>query len=363
MAEAALAVSEAKMASVAGLLPKSDPSMLFSFETPEMYDAELVASRSTEALDLAKFALVNFRRAGESEKRLASLRVVVKAHLALDQKFEALMAASDELAMLKRAGDKTGQASVAEILAEVQTARGDLVGAMQSVTETLDILRELGDKAGEARVLQSQAQLKLNSGNYKEAVDLAQSAVELCKELQDEAGQASCTRVISRGFVEMGEVDKAPNREETLQALKALSSAVESQDQRAWYKAVANLTRLSAYCRQEVQQVLEDATEKPAASSFLQKMGVKTRGGSGVLVKEVVKEHSYMGFRVDGLGYGPRFRCMGAPNFVMSKSDHRAKHTVTCLNSCDDADDWESGLLYHPAVLASALQSHCAVTR
>ncbi|CAE8604392.1 unnamed protein product [Polarella glacialis] len=373
MAEAALSSAQAKMAEARGLLPAEDkesPETLVGFEArtqqlPGGFEKrQLFKSQASEALSLAKEALVSFRRAGESEKKVAALRVVVDANMAIENSFDALMAASDELAMIKRADDKKAQVAVTQMLAEVQAARNDFGSAMQSATDALDLQRQLGNKAGQAQALQTQASLKLSAGKGKDAVTIATQALGLYQELRDVAGEAACKRIVNRGYAESGQLEKAPNRTEAVQALQALASAVENKDKRAWQAAIGQLNKSSAYTQQDVHEIFGEALKKDrkAAAAFLQEQGVKGHGSAPeLIIKEVTKIYSYVGFRLGGLGYGPRFRCLNPTHGLMVKGDPNSMHAVACLKISDEADDWEKDLQYHPGILDGVLQSQSAL--
>ncbi|CAE8617513.1 unnamed protein product [Polarella glacialis] len=361
MAEAALSSAQAKMAEARGLLPAEDkePETLVGFEArtqqlPGGFEKrQLFKSQASEALSLAKEALVSFRRAGESEKKVAALRVVVDANMAIENSFDALMAASDELAMIKRADDKKAQVAVTQMLAEVQAAHNDFGSAMQSATDALDLQRQLGNKAGEAQALQTQASLKLSAGKGKDAVTIATQALGLYQELRDVAGEAACKRIVNRGYAESGQLEKAPNRTEAVQALQAPASAVENKDKRAWQAAIGQLNKSSAYTQQDVHEIFGEALKKDrkAAAAFLQEQGVKGHGSAPeLIIKEVTKIYSYVGFRLGGLGYGPRFRCLNPTHGLMVKGDPNSMHAVACLQISDEAD-WVK-------LAASQLESH-----
>eukprot|EP00930_Biecheleria_cincta_P021164 TRINITY_DN15742_c0_g1_i1.p1 TRINITY_DN15742_c0_g1~~TRINITY_DN15742_c0_g1_i1.p1 ORF type:complete len:402 (-),score=105.40 TRINITY_DN15742_c0_g1_i1:95-1180(-) len=321
-------------------------------------------SKAAEALSLSKDALVSFRRANDSEKKVRALRVVVDANMALEKAFDAVMAASDELAMIKRTGDKKAQVTVAQMLSEVQAFRGDAGGASQSLYDTLDLYRELGDKAGEAKALQGLASLKLRGGKSKEGLSFAQQAMGMCQELGDKTGEENCQRMVNRGYAESGQMEKAPSRALALTALEALATSVENKDRQGWSNAVAELNKSSAYTAEDVQQIFGDALKKDrrAAAAFLQSMGIRTTGQAPELViKEVTKVFSYIGFRVGGLGYGPRFQCMNPTHALMTEGDMNSIHAVCCLKISEEADDWERELQYHPGVLDGMLQSQSAL--
>eukprot|EP00931_Biecheleriopsis_adriatica_P001201 TRINITY_DN10146_c0_g1_i2.p1 TRINITY_DN10146_c0_g1~~TRINITY_DN10146_c0_g1_i2.p1 ORF type:complete len:374 (+),score=121.25 TRINITY_DN10146_c0_g1_i2:61-1182(+) len=372
MADAALASAEAIMADAKAMNPDASVSTddMLSFETPQtamvsFEQRQLYKSKASEALTLAKDALVSFRRANESDKKVKALKVVVDANVAMEKTFDAMMAASDELAMIKRLpNSQKQQVEVAQMLAEVQILRGDGGSASQSLNDALDLQRELGNKAGEAKVLQRLAAMKVKVGKSKEGLSLAQQSLGLYQDLRDTAGQDAAKKIVNRAYAESGQTDKAPNRSEALKALEDLASAVERSDKNAWTRAIGDLNKSSAYTQQDVQEIFGEALKKDrrSAAAFLQQMGVRSSGSAPELViKEVTKVFSYIGFRIGGLGYGPRFRCLNPTNSLMVKDDYNSLHAVACLQISDEADDWERELQYHPGILDGCLQSQSAL--
>eukprot|EP00438_Fugacium_kawagutii_P023316 Skav226997 [mRNA] locus=scaffold4219:96414:107108:- [translate_table: standard] len=162
-----------------GWRSRSEALVGYEASKPTQMSGALVAPSpdASEALALAKEALVSFRRAGD-KKKVAALKVVVDANMAMDRSFDAMMAvvavtaeASDELAMIKRTGDKQAEVDVAEMLAE----------------------------AGEAQMLLLLANLKQRGGRNKEALSLAQQALGLFKELvSDEVEQGGAGELEDR---------------------------------------------------------------------------------------------------------------------------------------------------------------------
>ncbi|CAK9047670.1 unnamed protein product [Durusdinium trenchii] len=370
MADASLSSAEAIMADAKAMFPETSVSdALIGYEAakPQMVSfqqQQLYKSKASEALSLAKEALVSFRRAGESKKKVSALKLVVDANMAMERNFDAMMAASDELAMIKRTGDKQAEVDVSEMLAEVQISRGDTGSASQTLNDALSLYRELNQKAGEAKMLLMLAGLKQRGGRNKEALSLAQQGLGLFKELGNSKGEEDCKRVINRAYAESGETEKAPNRNEAVKALEDLASAVEQQDKNLWKSAIEQLNKSSAYTQHDVQQIFGAALKKDrrAAAGFLQQMGVRTKGSApGLIIREVTKVYTYVGFRVGGLGYGPRFRCLTPTHGLMVEGDPNSMHAVGCMRIAEEADDWEKELQYHPGILDGCLQSQSAL--
>jgi len=371
MADAALMSAESIMADAKAMFPETPTTsdFLIGYDAPKAQMVSyqqrmLYKSKASEALALAKDALVSFRRAGESAKKVSALKVVVEASMAMERSFDAMMAASDELAMIKRTGNKQAEVDVAEMLSEVQIARGDAGSASQSLNDALALYRELGKKEGEARILRTLAGLKLKTERYKESLSMAQQGLGLFKELGDSKGEGDCQKIINRAYAASGEMEKAPNRNDALKALEDLASAVENRDKSQWKTAIVELNKSSAYTQHDVQQIFGSALKKDrqAAASFLQQMGIRSSGSAPeMIIREVTKVFTYIGFRVGGLGYGPRFRCLNPTHMAGVEGDLSSLKAIACLQISDEADDWEKELQYHPGILDGCLQSQSAL--
>mmetsp|Transcript_18885 Transcript_18885/g.49907 ORF Transcript_18885/g.49907 Transcript_18885/m.49907 type:complete len:324 (-) Transcript_18885:26-997(-) len=314
------------------------------------------------AVELANQALVEFRRSGSAEGRVAALQLVVELSMTLGDLFAANLAATDELAMIKRSGDKASEAKALQLLADVHAARGDGNGAIAALTTVATMQKEIGDKAGEAKALHSLAEVRLAMGKTDQALAPANDAYELYKSIGDSAGEMAAARTVSVIYAEKGQLDKAPGRADALQALKDLGEAVENKSAEGFASAMEALKKTGAYNERDMESVTTLALEKDdSVAVFMQQQGLAVPG-SGVpmtCINEVMKTMTYIGFRAGGLGYGPRFRCLqsykkivpGKPETLMA---------LSALQVSDAADDWEVNLQFHPGVLDGMLQSGSA---
>eukprot|EP00933_Yihiella_yeosuensis_P015604 TRINITY_DN13564_c1_g6_i1.p1 TRINITY_DN13564_c1_g6~~TRINITY_DN13564_c1_g6_i1.p1 ORF type:complete len:378 (-),score=133.69 TRINITY_DN13564_c1_g6_i1:193-1326(-) len=369
MASEALSAAQARLAEAKAFCSEKtveEAQMLHGFEAPRKppkskQDQRQAKANAAEALSLAKDALVSFRRAGESQTKVAALKVVIDANMIMGNNFDALMAATDEVAMIQKAGDKEAEAAVLQMLIEVHAERGDLSSAVQSAVRALDLQRELGSKSGEAQALRRLAKLKLDAGKCKEAVSLATQGVGLFQQLKDAEGEADCKRMVNRGCAESGEVERAPDREQAVKALEDLAAAVENSDAVAWRSAVEGLNKCSAFSQQDVQQIFGEALKKDrqAASAFLKEQGIRTSQSCSaeLIIEEVVPKIQYMNFRLTGLCYGPRFRLLQPANKLSVQGDPDSLTAVACLKVADEAESWETDLMYQPSILDNMLQS------
>ena len=101
--------------------------------------------------------------------------------------------------------------------------------------------------------------------------------------------------------------------------------------------------------------------EASSLVDFLQVCGLALPGsGQMTCINEVGKTMTYIGFRVGGLGYGPRFRCRDATYRKQVPGKPETLMALSALQVSDAADDWEAALQFHPGVLDGLLQSGTA---
>uniref|UniRef100_A0A6U6JSW4 Polyketide synthase dehydratase domain-containing protein n=1 Tax=Zooxanthella nutricula TaxID=1333877 RepID=A0A6U6JSW4_9DINO len=323
---------------------------------------------AVEAEEFARQALVAARRTGNGAARMEALEVLVHAHMITGefsgQTYAANLAAQDELAMIRRAGDKALEAKALNLVAEVHTWRGDHRGAAQALDEALALHRQASDKAGQAKALRLMASAKLAAGKGNDALTPAQDSLKLFEELGDSSGVELSRHLLNVVFVQLNQLDKAPSRSEALEALSKLASAVDRADAQAWQNSMKDLEKTGAFAQKDVDALIKAALEKdrPSAAAFLEAQGVMVRGAGGAQsqMKEYVKDLCYISFRVGGLGYGPRFRCLSTYKYQVT-NDEFSVGALSCLQISKQADDWEAALEYHPGVLDGMLQSGSAM--
>mmetsp|Transcript_100196 Transcript_100196/g.321320 ORF Transcript_100196/g.321320 Transcript_100196/m.321320 type:complete len:347 (-) Transcript_100196:55-1095(-) len=313
-----------------------------------------------EALRLASAELAAARRKQDTKNKLLALELVVNANMFLGDAFAANLAANDELAMIRRAGEKPAEAAALQLLADVQASRGDSVGAIDSLRHAVVLATECDDKRLLARASRSLAIALLSTGKRNDALAPAQDALKLYEEVGDQDGEASARRTVNTVFVEKGQLDKAPNRPQALEALKDLSDAVTERDSSRWHAAMEELNKTCAYTQKDVDNIVQAALEKnrPSAFTFLEEQGIVAKGAGlpQTHIKEVGKQMHYLNFRLNGLGYGPRFRCANSYKKQVGE-DLNTLAAVSCLQVSEEAEDWEAELQFHPGVLDSMLQS------
>merc|ERR1712032_144974 len=118
-----------------------------------------------------------------------------------------------------------------------------------------------------------------------------------------------------------------------------------------------------AYSQKDVDDIMERALAKDpsGARKFLDEQGIGSGGKKpsnegGFQINEVYKNTTYVNFRVGGLQYGPRFRCLQGYKFT-SKGDSKASGALAVLQISEEAQDWEKELAFNPGILDGLLQS------
>lgn len=313
-----------------------------------------------EALQVATQELEAARRTNNAKAKMAALELVVKIDLFVGDSFAANLAANDEVAAVRKAGDRVSEAAALHLLAEVQASRGDAAGAVENLKAALSIAKETSEKGLIAKCSRTLALALLATGEKDDALPLAREAVALYEELMDQDGEANSRRALNMVFVEKGQLEQAPNRQEALKALKRLATAVSARDTAGWQSAMDELNTTCAYSQQDIDEVVNKALEKDrtAATVFLEDQGIvaKSAGGPQTQMKETGKQIHYLNFRLNGLGYGPRFRCANAYK-KQNGEDVETLAALSCLQVAEEAEDWEAELQFHPGVLDSMLQS------
>lgn len=321
-----------------------------------------------DALSTASQALVNARRANDVQAKLEALEIVARCNIYLGDLFAANLAVTDELAMIQRTQDKDKEVRCLLLAAEVHLARGDGIGAVDTLKKALEMVKGTGDKAMMAKALSQMSVAKVAVGKASEAVAPAEDAEKLFQEFGDEAGAREARRQVNVVFAERKMLDKAPDRAEALRALEALKVAVGQRSSMAWGSAMEALHKTGAFVQADIDEVVKGALESDRYNNsiFLEAQGALVKGsGTDVpvfLLNEYPRTTHYLGMRVGGLGYGPRFRCCHGPYRRMVVGDLDSLGSAAVLQTAEEADDWEKDLCYHPGTLDSMLQSSGAAS-
>jgi tetratricopeptide (TPR) repeat protein len=358
MAENGLANAKAKLNEATEQMKEDDGT--------DFDKVQIIEQKFHDALYIAGEALAAFRREGNSEKKIEALDVILEANLALGDTFSAVIAANDELAMIRRTGDKKALVKVLDMLGRVQVTRGDSLQAMELFQELLDLQKELGDKEGEAKALRLVAEQNLALKRDQEAMKQANAALAMFQDLGSKDGEDEVKRTISRIYSAMKMPEKAPNRGEAKAAIQDLYAAVDNKDGQAWKAAMEALLKSGAYTDKDINEITQKAVEDndKGAKTFLAEMGLaglKKESMGQVQACEVIKRMTYIQFRLGGLGYGPRFRCLQAHGLHVPDLDgdeYKANmKALAVLQVSDEAEDWEKELGYQPGILDGLLQS------
>merc|ERR1712072_47985 len=96
------------------------------------------------------------------------------------------------------------------------------------------------------------------------------------------------------------------------------------------------------------------STDPKAASLFLKSLPSETQPGEAAeKARQLTYEYLYLQFRVNGLGYGPRFRAMHP--FGTKVGKWGTWYAMGVNDMQDDCEDWEHAMLTHPGIIDSAL--------
>jgi len=309
-------------------------------------------------------------RAGDSQGKMKALGVVVKAKLALEQSFDALMAAKDELAMIKRGKeDKVAEMGASDLLHTVYMNRGEYQPALEVLEEILPTVKGSGEKEKEAVILNKLAELKISLRKAGEACSHAQDARKIYEDLKSTDGVKESDRMLSWAYTEKGQVEKAPHRDDALEALKLLAQAASNQQRSDWAAAIEDLNRTCAFTQKDMKKIIDKALEedKAGATEFFKEVGIEAAEdavavakGEGYSFKEVPHIWTYISFRVGGLGYGPRFRACHAYKSCKGSArgptgDESLYKTSGAIEIHEGADDWERQLQFNPSIMDASL--------
>lgn len=339
-------------------------------EAPRVDSYEHIWGKAQEAYMEAHKALVACRRSGDMEGRKKALQIVVSAELLMGDTFDALQYAQDELAMVNLSSreDKKSRAFMIELVVRCLNMRGDTAGAVVQVQELIELQKELADKAGQAKALRQMASLRIQMDQATVAIELAQDAVKIFKELKDVAEEEETTRILSYAWVQNGQPQKAPGREEALRALEALTKALTNMDPQAWAINERILMKCGAYNQSDLDDVIKQTLNKnpdqrKEMRRFLEDQGIDVEQYGGkrkTVCNEMYGQQYYLNVRSSGMSYGPHFRCLNQA-FLVGLENEQAKCSANVLkiNDGDDNNDegWEKDLQFNPGVLDGMLQS------
>lgn len=324
----------------------------------ERKEAQLGLAAARQALEAAKAAGL-WALAGQA------VEVLVEAELLASSPSVALQAAQVQIQELQQGRGAAGVASAMCAAVVAQAALKGVDGALETVKQYVEALRAAGDKKGEARMLHKLATM---SPFPDIALNSAQAALALTQKVGDANEEKAIKNTLTGIYVAKGKVDKSPNRKEALNLLSDLSRELEKRDAERFKDISKDLDGLwNALNQSDIDAALRKVIAKDpnAYLAFLKEHGAHLGNGgasipgapqksqrSGQSVRPVPVQTLYIGFRMSGLSYGPRFRCCQP---AMKKMyDPGSAVSVIELPGC--ADDWERELGFSSSLLDCSLQ-------
>jgi len=232
----------------------------------------------------------------------------------------------------------------------------------EAVKKFVESCRSAGNSQGEIKMLHRMACMAA----YPDvALNTAQAALKLSQKTGDVAEEAKIKMTLTDLWVARGKLDKAPTRKYALALLNELSRDLTARDVEKFQETNKKLNKhWGALTKTDMEATIYKVISKDPEScmTFLKDNGlvadegVKKEGPiTGHKFRHVPVPNFYMGFRVGGLGYGPRYRVC-----CSNKALH-ADQAMGVVELQDCSDDWERELGYSPSLLDGCLQTGAAM--
>eukprot|EP00931_Biecheleriopsis_adriatica_P005716 TRINITY_DN10719_c0_g2_i1.p1 TRINITY_DN10719_c0_g2~~TRINITY_DN10719_c0_g2_i1.p1 ORF type:complete len:566 (-),score=179.52 TRINITY_DN10719_c0_g2_i1:49-1746(-) len=337
----------------------------------------LSAQAAKQALSAATDALTSARSAGSWAQVGQAVEAIVEARLQAREPQAALKDSEEQLQLLSQGlADSGRQKGIASAMAAVVVATSALKGVddgLEAAKGYVEKLRADGNKRGEVRMLHKLA----NMSPFPDyALNTAQAALAMAQKAGFASEEKALKNTLTELYVASGKVDKAPNRRDALVLLQDLARELEKKDGDKFDDANKNLegywnaltqsdvdasiqkvvsrdpTAYLAFLKDHGANVAVPGESQKAASDDIQGLGLEN------MLKTGPKEYLYVSFRVSGISYGPRYRCVDASWGIGAEMGA----TAGALQLQDVSDDWERELQFNPSILDCALQ-HGAATQ
>mmetsp|Transcript_102710 Transcript_102710/g.257501 ORF Transcript_102710/g.257501 Transcript_102710/m.257501 type:complete len:411 (-) Transcript_102710:147-1379(-) len=314
---------------------------------------------SSQSISTADEALKLLRGTGDAKGIAAALEALFKAHHAQNNPNAGLRAANHELETIRQSGDKTVEVNVLEMIAHAHAMLGEPVSAINAAKPALELRRMLGDKEGEGSMLHMIAEMRWANDEHAEATEVARQSLAVFTAAKCEWGKEKALATISSLLAQRGQVDKAPNRQEAVRALKDLAKALERKSADDIKSAEARLNKVrDLVTDHEIVENLSPILQKdPEAIKFLKDLGwnfgeVETL--EGTYFKQYSHEAFYLMTAIGGMGFGPQFRSV-YPYRLGRKRDEFYGCSIAML---PETEGWQMELGFRPGILDACLQSN-----
>jgi len=322
--------------------------------------AEIMCAQDSDqlALDAADEAVAVFRDARHGKGLASALDAGFRAHAALGEPKAGLRAANRELESIRTAGDRKMEVCVLEMLAHAHAMLEEPHSAINAAKQAEEIHRSTGDKEGEGTALLKIAEMRWALGELAEATEVARQAYAAFVAANSTWGQEQAKATISSLLATRGQMEKAPNRQEAVKALRELARAVEKRDMNEAKSAEERLNKMrDLVSDQEVVEHLQPLLQKDAgAMEFLKQLGWnfgETEGLPGTLIKQFPHEAFYLHTIMTGMGFGPQFRSVHPWRKGRVQTDY---HAIT-VSQLPETEAWQMELGFRPGIIDSTFQS------
>mmetsp|Transcript_79421 Transcript_79421/g.230593 ORF Transcript_79421/g.230593 Transcript_79421/m.230593 type:complete len:409 (-) Transcript_79421:47-1273(-) len=315
-------------------------------------EADEPAQRSAEE------ALELFRALGRAKGVAAALEAAFHVQAARQNPNAGLRTANQELQARVRSGDKPGEAAILEMIAHAHAGIGEPQSAINAATQAVEAHRALGDKEAEGSALHLIAEMRWALGEHAQAMEFARRALAVFTAAKCSWGQDKARGTIGSLFAASGHIEKAPNRQEALKALKDLARAVEKKDIEECKSAEDRLNKLRDLVTDyEVVEHLSGILEKdPTATAFLKELGWNFGDGEaldGTYIKQFNQQAFYLFQMMNGMGFGPQFRGVHPYRLGRKPEDYLALEVA----QLPETEAWQMDMGFRPGLMDSALQS------
>lgn len=321
----------------------------------------LAMEEPQQALSAAKDALSTAKDLGSGPSIAAATELIVEGYIMNEAPQDGLAEAEKQLSAVKSAGT----AGVADLMCAVVLATTAVKGAnegFEAVKKFVEECRSSKNAQGEVKMLHRMATLS----EYDDvALNTAQAALKLAEEIGDAYQASKIKSTLTDLYVAKGKLAKAPTRKHALALLNELARDLQNRDGEKFVETNKKLnkhwnaltqTDLEATIFKVMSKDPESCREFLKENGVLAEEGVKKEGPiSGHKFRQVPVANLYMGFRIGGLGYGPRYRVC-----TSNKALH-VSEAMGIVELQDCSDDWERELGYSPSLLDGCLQTGAAM--
>jgi len=344
----------------------------------QMADVMLSKYKPAEAMRLANEALAYYKELGSLAGEFSVYPTLISIHIQKGEPKEALKMLRGRLAtyqadIVKAVDSKKPalaarliklQANLSALAMAAYIADADTAGALQVGKEVMPIFQGLGDRLGEASTSLRIAEVYLNMKLVNEGILWATKAWSLFKELGNKAGIEAAAAVQSVLSTEPGvDILGAMNRAKALDQLLEMKKAIEKRDALAFKQLLETVLQLGGTNDKDFHEMLGQVEgDKDEMMEWLRSIDDIPWANPKMRGRVYDRRMAYMFFRMNGMGYGPHFRCLHQiAQFGPQEIEKTRVHSVMLQHAHEfpeEGQSWEDSILMcHPGLADCALQS------